>query len=129
MGVCLHPNYGGWFAMRCVFIFKNMLVNDSSLVQRIPDELFHGDTERILDLLEKFNYNWKDWTYRDVIPVKEKYSEIQKDYFKTEPKNRKVLIKKWLSFSNQKSLLLSYEWKIMDQIDIEDYLRRNFYII
>lgn len=129
MGVCLHPNYGGWFAMRCVFIFKNMLVNDSSLVQRIPDELFHGDTERILDLLEKFNYNWKDWTYRDVIPVKEKYSEIQKDYFKTEPKNRKVLIKKWLSFSNQKSLLLSYKWKIMDQIDIEDYLRRNFYII
>lgn len=129
MGVCLHPSYGGWFAMRCVFIFKNMLVNDSSLVQRIPDELFHGDTERILDLLEKFNYNWKDWTYRDVIPVKEKYSEIQKDYFKTEPKNRKVLIKKWLSFSNQKSLLLSYKWKIMDQIDIEDYLRRNFYII
>lgn len=46
------------------------------------------------ELLERFNFRWKDWTYRDIIPVEKKYSEDQKEYFSTPPKDRKVLIDK-----------------------------------
>ena len=131
MGVCLHPTYGGWFAMRSVFIFKNFLVNDSNMPQKPPVDMLNGDKDRILDLLEKFNFNWKDWTYRDVVPVKEKYSGIQKDYFETEPKHRKDLIRKWMRFSDQKQLCASYynQTNKIEQFDNKDYLIRNFFVI
>ncbi len=131
MGVCLHPTYGGWFALRSVFIFKNFLVNDSIMQQKLPVDMLNGDKNLILDLLEKFNFNWKDWTYRDMIPVKEKYSEIQKDYFETEPKYRKDLIRKWLRFPDQKQLCSSYfnQTNKIEQFDNKDYLIRNFFVI
>lgn len=123
MGVCLHPEYGGWFAMRCVLIFRNYLVDD--LEQKPPKDMLNGDLERITELLERFNFNWKDWSYRDVIPTKEKYSQLQKEYFETEPKLRKNLLKKWLKHSSQKSLCLAY----YNMLNYNEYLINNFYLI
>ena len=96
-----------------------------------PSVDLNGDKDRILDLLEKFNFNWKDLTYRDVVPVKEKYSDIQKDYFETEPKHRKELIRKWIRFSDQKQLCASYynQANKIEQFDNRDYLIRNFFVI
>ena len=43
MGVCLHPKYGGWFAMRSVVIFKNLLVSDEQLPGKEPFNRLEGD--------------------------------------------------------------------------------------
>uniref|UniRef100_H2YQ80 Cyanocobalamin reductase / alkylcobalamin dealkylase n=1 Tax=Ciona savignyi TaxID=51511 RepID=H2YQ80_CIOSA len=85
-GVCIHPKYGGWFAIRAVLVFKDM--KDPDLQIQPPTDCVKSRNDRI-DLLERFNGNWKDWTYRDIIPVVEKYSELQKLYFITAPKERK----------------------------------------
>ena len=90
-GVSMHPQYGGWFGLRGVMIFKNVEVPE--LERKEPPDVVIGDEKRI-DLLDKFNYHWQDWTFRDVIPVKERYSEDQISYFGTLPKNRKDLIEK-----------------------------------
>lgn len=100
MGVCLHPKYGGWFAMRGVFILKNVQIQD--LISKQPIDVLNNDKKLIEDLLNRFNNNWKDNTYRDVIQVDQKYSQKQIDYFLTEPKDRKTLINKWL---NDKKIL------------------------
>jgi methylmalonic aciduria homocystinuria type C protein len=91
-GVCLHPRFGGWFAMRGVLIFKDFSFPD--LHKRAPPDVLKTDAEKI-DLLEKFTYNWQDWTnagFRDVIPVEEKYSDEQINYFDTKPKDRFKLL-------------------------------------
>lgn len=95
MGVCLHPKYGGWFAMRGVLILKNLQAPD--LVAKKPEDVLQGDENRIQDLISKFNTNWRDGTYRSVIDVVEKYSDKQIEYFLTEPAERKNLIQKWLN--------------------------------
>ena len=88
-GLCVHPKYGGWFAIRCVMIFHD--VKDPSLQHNPPPDCVPSRDGRI-KVLNLFNGNWKDWKYRDIIPVEEKYSELQKLYFETLPKNRlKVL--------------------------------------
>lgn len=46
------------------------------------------------ELLERFNFRWQDWTFRDIIPVEKKYSENQKTYFATPPKDRPALVAK-----------------------------------
>lgn len=88
-GVSVHPKYGGWFAMRGVLIFKNVLV--PSLPKSAPPDVVVGDEKRI-ELLEKFNFHWQDWSFRDVVPTVSKYSEQQKKYFATLPANRKELL-------------------------------------
>nr|XP_004226045.1 methylmalonic aciduria and homocystinuria type C protein homolog [Ciona intestinalis] len=88
-GVCVHPKYGGWFAIRAVLVFTEL--EDANLTKLEPTDCVKTRTERI-DLLEKFNGNWKDSTYRDVIQVKEKYSELQTLYFLTLPKDRMKLL-------------------------------------
>jgi methylmalonic aciduria homocystinuria type C protein len=99
MGVCLHPKYGGWFAMRGVFIIKNFLVYD--LIPKEPIDVLNGNETNIYDLLNKFNFNWKDNTYRDVIKVEKKYSPKQLEYFLTDPSDRKRLILKWFEEENK----------------------------
>jgi cyanocobalamin reductase (cyanide-eliminating) / alkylcobalamin dealkylase len=94
MGVCLHPKFGGWFAMRGVFIFKNVKVENISL--REPIDVLNGDEKLIEELTRRFNTNWKDGTYRDMIQVEQKYSQKQLEYFLTDPAKRKELIKLWL---------------------------------
>lgn len=88
-GVSYHPKYGGWFALRGVLIFQDVLCED--LVPREPLDCV-SDMERRQELLERFNGNWQDWTYRDMITVEKKYSDIQKEYFATAPKDRQPLI-------------------------------------
>ena len=93
-GVAIHPKYGGWFGLRSVVIFKDTLVPELQLPT--PPDTVTGDQKKI-DLLERFNYSWQDWTYRDIIDVEERYSELQKEYFSTLPKDRSKLIEKILS--------------------------------
>ena len=96
-GVCIHPRYGGWFAIRSVLIFTNHL--DSTLKKSHPVDCVPSLVERF-KLLCLFNGNWQDGKYRDIINVKARYSEIQKKYFNTLPKYRHLLIPELLSIAN-----------------------------
>ena len=89
-GVSIHPKYGGWFALRGVIIFKN--VQQPELPFRAPEDCVPSREDRI-KLLESFNYHWQDGTYRDIVPAQEKYSEEQKKYFETLPKDRGDIVK------------------------------------
>ncbi|XP_048457713.1 cyanocobalamin reductase / alkylcobalamin dealkylase isoform X3 [Rhincodon typus] len=88
-GVCIHPRYGGWFAIRGVLIFPD--VQDQALEQKLPVDCV-STNEKKIQLLEKFNFHWQDWTYRDIIDVEERYSEEQKQYFATPPAERFKLL-------------------------------------
>ena len=94
-GVCVHPRHGGWFALRGVLLFHGLLV--PSLVQRAPVDCVSSREGRV-ELLEKFNINWQDWRYKDVMEsgvIVERFSETQKMYFATEPRDRFDLIQRW----------------------------------
>jgi methylmalonic aciduria homocystinuria type C protein len=88
MGVCLHPKYGGWFALRSVLIFKTLKY--PSLPRIIPRDILGGDESLIIDVLKRFNYSWQDNTYRNVVPVIEMYSSLQQSYFQTKPNDRLI---------------------------------------
>ena len=88
-GVCIHPLYGGWFAIRSVVVFTKLQCPE--LPFKPPKDCLPADKQR-LDVLEKFNTNWKDASYRNCIPVISKYSNIQRKYFETPPKERKSLL-------------------------------------
>jgi methylmalonic aciduria homocystinuria type C protein len=98
MGVCIHPKYGGWFAMRGVLIFKNLTTLDS--VVKEPIDVLNGDETLIHNLLTNFNTDWKNGKYRDIIQVDEKYSHRQMEYFNTDPNKRKDLIFSWFLNKN-----------------------------
>ena len=95
-GVSMHPKYGGWFAFRGVLIFKELHISDE-FQQKEPINCV-SQPEKMIELLERFNFNWQDWTYRDVsdFEIIQRYSEDQKEYFATLPKDRHVLVKKWI---------------------------------
>ena len=88
MGVCIHPKYGGWFALRTVIIVKTL--RDPTLPRVLPIDVLREDSKLIIELLERFNDRWQDSTYRNIIPVEETYSELQQSYFSTLPKDRFV---------------------------------------
>ncbi|XP_066482149.1 cyanocobalamin reductase / alkylcobalamin dealkylase [Tiliqua scincoides] len=88
-GVCIHPQYGGWFAIRALLLFPHVEV--PFLLQNAPVDCVPTEEKRI-ELLEKFNFHWRDWSYRDIIEVKERYSEEQKTYFATPPAERLKLL-------------------------------------
>ncbi|XP_034635735.1 methylmalonic aciduria and homocystinuria type C protein isoform X1 [Trachemys scripta elegans] len=88
-GVCIHPRYGGWFAIRGLLIFPDVQV--PFLEQVAPVDCVASEEKRI-ELLEKFNFHWRDWSYRDIIEVKERYSEEQKAYFGAPPAERFKLL-------------------------------------
>lgn len=80
MGLCLHPKYGGWFAIRGCLIFKNLSCDD------LPRKEAHNvlvEPADQLNAVELFNYHWRDCRFRDAIDVQEKYSELQQRYFNT----------------------------------------------
>ncbi len=95
-GVSMHPEYGGWFAFRGVLIFPS--VKAPKLTRTDPPDCVPSREMRV-ELLDRFNGNWRDWTYRDVIVggAKEKYSERQKLYFSKEPAERRPLIDTFIS--------------------------------
>lgn len=90
-GVSVHPRYGGWFALRGVLIFRELLASDLMLGEPVDCV---SSREKRIELLESFNFHWRDWTYRDVTEtgVEEQYSEEQCRYFATEPCKRFELI-------------------------------------
>ncbi|XP_050689319.1 cyanocobalamin reductase / alkylcobalamin dealkylase-like isoform X2 [Eriocheir sinensis] len=90
-GVCLHPVFGGWFALRGVAIFKTLICPD--LQKKLPREILATEQE-VAELLRRYNEHWEDWSFRDVITPKERYSEEQKEYFATKPAERLALIEK-----------------------------------
>lgn len=90
--VCHHPNLGGWFALRGVFIFKDVLVEKDGLERREPpNQLTDADAK---ELLELYNNHWQDWRWRDVgrSESSPRYSNLQKQYFETLPADRLSLI-------------------------------------
>lgn len=92
-GVCVHPRFGGWFAIRALLVFKDVTVG-SELEQAAPPDCVPSREDRI-HLLEAFNFHWKDWTYRDIIKPVQTYSQKQRDYFGTPPAQRFALLKTW----------------------------------
>lgn len=95
-GVSVHPKYGGWFALRGVLIFKDVLAPE--LEKKEPLDCVPTREKRI-ELLEKFNRCWQDWSYRDVsvLEITERYSEEQKQYFATEPGKRLEIVSSMIS--------------------------------
>ncbi|XP_042339952.1 cyanocobalamin reductase / alkylcobalamin dealkylase [Plectropomus leopardus] len=92
-GVCVHPRFGGWFAIRALLVFGDVMVG-SEMVQPDPLDCVPSREDRIR-LLEAFNFNWQDWSYRDIIHPVQIYSQKQKDYFSTPPAQRFALLKTW----------------------------------
>ncbi|XP_058536446.1 cyanocobalamin reductase / alkylcobalamin dealkylase [Ochotona princeps] len=88
-GVCIHPQFGGWFAIRGVVLLPGIEVPD--LPPRQPPDCVPARADRIA-LLESFNFRWRDWTYRDAVTPQERYSEEQKAYFSTPPAQRLALL-------------------------------------
>ena len=99
MGVCIHPKYGGWFALRSVLVFKTLKC--SSLPRVLPVDVFNGDEALIIDVLQRFNYSWQDSTYRNVIPVIDTYSSLQQSYFQTKPIDRFVWLDNIRQMNNE----------------------------
>ncbi|XP_019855037.1 PREDICTED: methylmalonic aciduria and homocystinuria type C protein homolog isoform X2 [Amphimedon queenslandica] len=96
-GVSVHPRYGGWFAFRGVLIFEDIRVKGEELEYKDPIDCVSKREKRI-ELLEEFNYHWEEWRYRDILDggdVEDRYSEEQKEYFGTLPKDRHKLVQKW----------------------------------
>lgn len=92
LGVCIHPKFGGWFALRGVLIFRDVLA--PKLQRRQPKDVIRSDAQRT-DLVRLFNFFWRDGRYRDVIDVEERYSPRQQEYFNTLPSQRWKLIEEW----------------------------------
>lgn len=86
--VCLHPKFGGWFAIRGVVILEDVL-SPTLKPQRVNLDL---DDESIAKVLRLYNDQWQDWSFRDVIPSPEKYSELQRTYFSTPPAERAKVV-------------------------------------
>ncbi|XP_072295371.1 cyanocobalamin reductase / alkylcobalamin dealkylase [Eucyclogobius newberryi] len=100
-GVCVHPQFGGWFAIRALLVFEDVTLG-SELQQPLPPDCVPTRDARIR-LLEAFNFHWQDWTYRDIISPVEIYSQKQKDYFSTPPAQRIDLLKTWGFLQKDKS--------------------------
>ena len=80
--VCLHPDFGGWFALRGVIIFAELTA--SKMARKEPPNILKSE-EEIMNLLDLYNNHWRDWSFRDVVPVKERYSSDQIEYFNRPP--------------------------------------------
>ncbi|CAJ1060060.1 methylmalonic aciduria and homocystinuria type C protein homolog [Xyrichtys novacula] len=92
-GVCVHPQFGGWFAIRALLVFVD-LRGDSDMQQSPPADCVPTREDRVR-LLEAFNLHWQDWSYRNIIPPIETYSQRQRDYFSCPPSERLRLLKSW----------------------------------
>ncbi|CAL8254651.1 unnamed protein product [Merluccius merluccius] len=92
-GVCIHPRFGGWFAIRALLVFEGVQLG-SELVKCSPPDCVPSREARI-QLLEDFNLRWQDWKYRDAVAPVQRYSQKQKDYFSTRPAQRPALLIAW----------------------------------
>ncbi|KAG7513538.1 methylmalonic aciduria and homocystinuria type C protein [Solea senegalensis] len=92
-GVCVHPRFGGWFAIRALLVFEDVTLGPET-VQPLPPDCVPTRDGRI-QLLEAFNFRWQDWGYRDVVCPVQTYSQKQRDYFSTPPAQRFALLRTW----------------------------------
>ena len=53
-------------------------------MKKEPPTILCGENE-IAELLELYNDHWRDWRFRDVIEVDERYSSDQMQYFDFPP--------------------------------------------
>ncbi len=91
--VCVHPELGGWFAIRAVVLFPSVL--EPSLPRPIPvlPEVADEDAAEVLRL---YNDCWRDWRFRDAV-VKdpaERYSKLQQEYFAAPPSDRWKIVQR-----------------------------------
>lgn len=56
-GVCVHPRFGGWFAIRALLVFGDVTVS-SETAQPVPPDCVPSREGRI-QLLEAFNFRWQ----------------------------------------------------------------------
>ncbi|XP_053549551.1 cyanocobalamin reductase / alkylcobalamin dealkylase [Bombina bombina] len=91
-GVCVHARFGGWFAIRAVTLFAD--VQAPGLQQTPPMDCIQSQEDR-MQLLELFNFHWRDGRYRDVLQAQERYSAEQTLYFATPPGERLKLLEMW----------------------------------
>lgn len=66
----------------------------SELQQTAPPDCVPTREDRI-QLLEDFNLRWQDWSYRDIVPPVQTYSQKQREYFSTPPAQRLDLLTDW----------------------------------
>ncbi|KAM9435471.1 cyanocobalamin reductase / alkylcobalamin dealkylase isoform 2-T2 [Clarias gariepinus] len=92
-GVCVHPRLGGWFAIRALLVLKGVEVGEA--LQQVDPPNCVSSREAKIELLERFNLCWRDWTYRDIILAEESYSPQQRQYFITPPGKRQELLRQW----------------------------------
>jgi methylmalonic aciduria homocystinuria type C protein len=86
--VCLHPRFGGWFALRGVLIFPNVQVPELKM-KSAPKVLKHPD--QVSQLLNLYNNHWQDSRFRDCSDfIEERYSENQQDYFRLQPGPQRI---------------------------------------
>lgn len=45
-----------------------------------------------IELLNRYNFHWQDWSFRDIFEPIERYSELQKQYFRAKPAERGPII-------------------------------------
>jgi len=94
-GVAIHPQHGGWFAIRGVLILKNLVLDNENALPKPDRPIVVDDDNKIATLLEEFGLRWKTNEWRDIIPgkLKSKYSTDFIEYLATEPENRWKFIK------------------------------------
>ena len=104
--VCLHPKYGGWFALRGILVFKGVTIVDSYLTRRDPPKILKTKYD-IANLLYLFNEHWRDSRYRNIgMPSDvERYSDSQIKYFGTEPSERSELIQQMTQHQKRHKLI------------------------
>ena len=82
--VCLHPKFGGWFAIRGAFIFPNIPA-PQDLIMKNPPEILQSPDE-VSDLLNLYNLHWRDNRFRNCGGnIEEQYSASQQTYFSLKP--------------------------------------------
>jgi len=74
-----------------VIIFRDVLAPE--LEQKSPPDIVPSDRLRI-ELLERFNFHWKDWTFRDIVPPRAKYCQELCDYLTAAPAERHSVVAK-----------------------------------
>ncbi|XP_078327892.1 uncharacterized protein LOC111115434 [Crassostrea virginica] len=89
-GTCYHPVYGGWISIDGVFIFKDVLC--SYLEQKAPQDVIPSQEKRA-ELLDKFSR--QDISFRDLLPVRRKYSTDHIEYLSTkDPQKRRDIVQR-----------------------------------
>lgn len=94
--VCMHPEFGGWFALRGVLIFSQ--VEEPHLEKIEPPNILSDDEAE--NLLQLYNHHWQDWRWRDCVKPREKYSTNQMKYFETKPGERSEFIRTVLNLNS-----------------------------